>query len=42
LFGDGAKQVIASVSRSVLRAGAAGMPKAIEAANAELAAGLNA
>lgn len=42
LFGGGAKQVIASVSRSVLRAGAAGMPKAIEAANAELAAGLEA
>ena len=42
LFGDGAKQVIASVSRSVLRAGATGMPKAIEAANAELAAGLSA
>jgi orotidine-5'-phosphate decarboxylase len=42
LFGTGAKQVIASVSRSVLRAGADGMPKAIEAANAELAAGLQA
>lgn len=41
LFGEGAKQVIASVSRSVLRAGATGMPKAIEAANAELAAGLS-
>jgi orotidine-5'-phosphate decarboxylase len=42
LFGAGAKQVVASVSRSVLRAGAEGMPKAIEAANAELAAGLSA
>ena len=41
LFGEGAKQVIASVSRSVLRAGATGMPKAIEAANVELAAGLS-
>jgi orotidine-5'-phosphate decarboxylase len=41
LFGAGSKQVIASVSRSVLRAGATGMPKAIEAATAELAAGLN-
>ena len=40
LFGEGAKQVIASVSRSVLRAGSTGMPKAIEAANVELAAGL--
>jgi orotidine-5'-phosphate decarboxylase len=41
LFGAGAKQVIVSVSRSVLRAGATGMPKAIEAATVELAAGLN-
>ena len=40
LFGEGANQVIASVSRSVLRAGATGMPKAIETANTELAAGL--
>jgi orotidine-5'-phosphate decarboxylase len=42
LFGTGSTQVIASVSRSVLRAGAAGLPKAIESANAELAAGLRA
>ena len=42
LFGAGAKQVIASVSRSVLRAGASGMPKAIEAANIELASALSA
>ncbi len=41
LFGEGAGQVIASVSRSVLRAGATGMPKAIEAASAELALGLS-
>ncbi len=41
LFGEGAKQVIASVSRSVLRAGATGLPNAIDAANRELAAGLN-
>jgi orotidine-5'-phosphate decarboxylase len=41
LFGDGAQQVIASVSRSVLRAGATGMAGAIEAANAELASGLS-
>jgi orotidine-5'-phosphate decarboxylase len=41
LFGDGSRQVIASVSRSVLRAGSAGMPNAIDAANRELAAGLS-
>ena len=40
LFGEGANQVIASVSRSVLRAGATGMTKAIDSANTELAAGL--
>ena len=40
LFGAGAKQVIASVSRSVLRAGASGMPAAIDAATAELSAGI--
>jgi orotidine-5'-phosphate decarboxylase len=42
LFGAGAKQVIASVSRSVLRAGADGMAKAIDAAKIELATGIQA
>jgi orotidine-5'-phosphate decarboxylase len=40
LFGAGSAQVIHSVSRSVLQAGPAGMPKAIDAAVTELAAGL--
>ncbi len=40
IFGAAKSQVIASVSRSVLSAGAAGLSSAIERANAELAAGL--
>ena len=42
LFGVAAGQVIANVSRSVLGAGAAGVEKAIDLANAELASGLTA
>lgn len=40
LFGKGAPRVLASVSRSVLGAGAAGLAAAIDSANAQLAAGL--
>jgi orotidine-5'-phosphate decarboxylase len=40
LFGAAAAQVIHSVSRSVLQAGAAGLAKSIESAKAELAIGL--
>jgi orotidine-5'-phosphate decarboxylase len=40
LFGSASHQVIASVSRSVLSAGAAGIEDAIDAAKAELAEGL--
>lgn len=40
LFGASANSVIASVSRSVLSAGALGMPAAVTAAKAELDAGL--
>ncbi|MFM6963177.1 MAG: orotidine-5'-phosphate decarboxylase [Micrococcales bacterium] len=40
LFGQAAPQVIASVSRSILQAGAAGLNSAIDSATAELAAGL--
>ena len=40
LFGSAAAQVIHSVSRSVLQAGAAGLTKSIEAAKAELSFGL--
>ena len=40
IFGASKSQVIASVSRSVLAAGAAGLVGAIESAKAELAAGL--
>ena len=41
LFGASADRVLASVSRSVLSAGAAQIANAIDAAKAELAAGLN-
>jgi orotidine-5'-phosphate decarboxylase len=41
LFGASADSVIASVSRSVLRAGPSGLAQAIDSAKAELAAGLN-
>lgn len=40
LFGAAAKQVIHSVSRSVLQSGEAGLAKSIESAKAELAVGL--
>ncbi len=40
IFGASKGQVVASVSRSVLSAGAAGLAKAIDSANAELAGGL--
>jgi orotidine-5'-phosphate decarboxylase len=40
LFGEGSSQVIHSVSRSVLKAGAKGLTKAIEAAKTELQVGL--
>ncbi len=40
LFGEGSSQVIHSVSRSVLTAGAKGLTKAIEAAKTELQVGL--
>lgn len=40
LFGLGSRQVIHSVSRSVLQAGPQSIPNAIDAANAELAIGL--
>ena len=40
LFGAAAAQVIHSVSRSVLQAGAAGLAKSIDSANTELAIGL--
>jgi orotidine-5'-phosphate decarboxylase len=41
LFQDGASRVIASVSRSVLTAGATGLQAAIDAAKLELSNGLN-
>ncbi len=41
LFQAGASRVIASVSRSVLTAGASGLPAAIDAAKLELSNGLN-
>ena len=40
IFGASKGQVVASVSRSVLSAGAAGLARAIDSANAELAGGL--
>ena len=40
LFGAAAAQVVHSVSRSVLQAGAAGLAKSIETAKDELAIGL--
>lgn len=41
LFGEGSRQVIHSVSRSVLQAGPHGLASAIDAANAELQQGLS-